>query len=252
MLKQARTILFVGCSFTYGSGLQYEYLYKKGHSPDEFNKDINATIPISLDYKADEYRKQHNWPNLVAKELNKPFIHGTYCNAGSNICEILGSIKHTNLLTKASVKNSIELVVVQFTDWLRDVDRVDKEYITIQEFIDTTIMNQVKQVVDACEELVDESESSWPKWVGLSWREDIGNYLKKHYPDNFIPIQYKGKEYVSFDYISDYNQAVGNSTALPIEEGLRLCDSIPGLEDYHLNSKGCKVIANSILRKLNI
>ena len=30
-------ILFVGCSYTWGSGLQYEYLYEKGWSVDEIN-----------------------------------------------------------------------------------------------------------------------------------------------------------------------------------------------------------------------
>ena len=59
--------------------------------------------------------------------------------------------------------------------------------------------------------------------------------LKKHYPKNFIPIHYKEKEYTSFGQI---------------EKGLRLCDSMPGVEDEHLNSKGCKVIADSITRKL--
>ena len=61
-------------------------------------------------------------------------------------------------------------------------------------------------------------------------------YLKKHYPENFIPIYRDGKEYTSF--------------APNVDEGLRLCDSISGVEDEHLNSKGCKLIADSIVRKL--
>ena len=60
--------------------------------------------------------------------------------------------------------------------------------------------------------------------------------LKKHYPENFIPIYRDGKEYTSF--------------APNVDEGLRLCDSMPGLQDEHLNSEGCKVIANSIVKKL--
>ena len=31
-------IVFVGCSYTWGSGLQYEYLQDKGWSVDEINK----------------------------------------------------------------------------------------------------------------------------------------------------------------------------------------------------------------------
>ena len=60
--------------------------------------------------------------------------------------------------------------------------------------------------------------------------------MKKHYPENFIPIYRDGKEYSSF--------------APNVEVGLRLSDSIPGLKDEHLNSKGCKLIADSIVRKL--
>ena len=78
-------------------------------------------------------------------------------------------------------------------------------------------------------------ENPYPAWVGLSWRNDLGKVLKKHYPNNFIPIYHNGKEYDSFDYIY---------------KGLRLCDSMPGVKDEHLNSKGCKVIADSITRKL--
>ena len=63
----------------------------------------------------------------------------------------------------------------------------------------------------------------------------MGKILKKLYPENFIPIYHNGQEYDSFDYI---------------DQGLRLCDSMPGVKDEHLNSEGCKVIANSIVRKL--
>ena len=35
-----------------------------------------------------------------------------------------------------------------------------------------------------------------------------------------------------------------------IDEGLRLCDSITGVKDEHLNSEGNKVIADSVIKKL--
>ena len=57
-------ILFVGCSYTWGSGLQYEYLYEKGWSIDELNKVLPVNYHLeNLSYEADEYRKQNNWPN---------------------------------------------------------------------------------------------------------------------------------------------------------------------------------------------
>tara|TARA_R110002073_G_scaffold317153_1_gene490450 strand:- start:459 stop:872 length:414 start_codon:yes stop_codon:yes gene_type:complete len=118
--------------------------------------------------------------------------------------------------------------------------------IVTEEFIETSILNQIKQIVHVCNGIRESNdpnlrnhkypESPYPAWVGLSWQKDVGDVLKKHYPENFIPIYCDGKEYSSF--------------APNVDEGLRLCDSIPGLKDEHLNSEGCKLIADSIVRKL--
>ena len=63
---------------------------------DKLNDDRDRIIKEDsidpLDYKADEYRKQHSWPNLVAKKLNKPYKVGTTKSA-SNLKQILNSIK---------------------------------------------------------------------------------------------------------------------------------------------------------------
>jgi lysophospholipase L1-like esterase len=244
-------ILFVGCSYTWGSGLQYEYLYDKGWSVDEINKVLPVNYHLEhLSYEADQYRKQNNWPNLVAKEMNKAFVIGTYTNGGSNLTTTLHSIEHCHQISRT---NSITTVVVQFSDWLRDVnDDTISRYpgnllnVTTQEFIDNTILNQIEQVVNVCNSLrgaYDHNlkdhkypKNPYPAWVGLSWQKDVGDVLKKHYPENFIPIYRDGKEY--------------NSFAPNIDEGLRICDVLPGVDDTHLSSKGCKVIADSIIRKL--
>ena len=203
----------------------------------------------NLSYGADEYRKQNNFPNLVSKELDKAFVIGTYTNGGSQLTTIKRSLEHTKIIARS---NSITTVVVQFSEWLRDInDKKLRKYpgqildVTTQEFIDNTILNQIKQVTNICNELrtmhdpnlKDHTypESPYPAWVGLSWQKDVGDILKKHYPENFIPIHYKEKEYTSFSQI---------------DEGLRLCDSIPGVQDEHLNSEGNKVIADSVIRKL--
>jgi len=241
-------IAFVGCSYTWGSGLQYEYLYEKGWSIDELNKVLPYNHHLELlEYGADEYRKQNNWPNLVAKELNKSFVIPTYSNGGSNLSTTLPALQNLDRISRAG---SLTTIVVQFSDWLRDCgDRElmkypgDKLDITTQEYIDKQISIHTKQISDYCNGIFtrfdvnyqDIPKSNYPNWVGLSWRQDIGDYLKKHYPKNFIPIHYKGKEYTSFSQI---------------DEGLRLCDTIEGLNDQHLNSEGCKVVADSIVKKL--
>ena len=80
-------ILFVGCSFTWGAGLQFEYLSKKrGWTSDE----INAINPPKshlehLDYKCDEYRKKYHYPNLVAKKMNMAYGLGKLGNGGKQL-----------------------------------------------------------------------------------------------------------------------------------------------------------------------
>jgi len=71
----------------------------------------------------------------------------------------------------------------------------------------------------------------------------VGKLLKKHYPNNFIPINYKGSIYDGFESIARNND-------IQNDDKLRICDVLPGVDDTHLSSKGCKVIADSIIRKL--
>tara|TARA_R100001163_G_C5008196_1_gene154989 strand:- start:24 stop:728 length:705 start_codon:yes stop_codon:yes gene_type:complete len=231
-------ILFVGCSYTWGSGLQYEYLYDKGWSVDKLKDDMDRNIAKDsidpLDYKADEYRKQHSWPNLVAKKLNKPYRVGTTKSA-SNLNQILKSIKHEKELCYSSKSNQIDTIVVQFTDWTRDD-------LIVEDSIDKTIEYHIKQIADSCDDIINDEtisnnsySNSYPAWVGLSWRKDIGNVLKEKYSENFTPIHHNNKEYTSFSQI---------------DKGYRLCDTIKGLNDKHLNSQGCKIISDSIIRKL--
>ena len=233
-------ILFVGCSYTWGSGLQYEYLYDRGWSIDKLTDDRDRIIKEDsidpLDYKADEYRKQYSWPNLVAKKLNKPYKVGTTKSA-SNLNQILNSIKHEKELCYSSKSNQIDTIVVQFTDWTRDD-------LIIEDSIDKTIEYHIKQIADACDDIRNDEviksksyKTSYPSWVGLSWTKDLGDILKDKYSENFIPIFFNDEEYVSFDQFQENNN-------------LQLVDVIDGLIDGHFNSKGCKVIADSIVRKL--
>ncbi len=151
-------IVFVGCSYTWGSGLQYEYLQDKGWSIDEINKVLPVNYHLeNLSYEADEYRKQNNWPNLVSKKLDKAFAIGTYTNGGSQLSTIRPAIEYTHRIART---NSIDTIVIQFTDWLRDVNDEkithypgDTTDIVTQEFIDNSILNQIQQIVTICDSL---------------------------------------------------------------------------------------------------
>ena len=59
-------ILFVGCSFTWGAGLQYEYLIEKeNYSFEQIQKMIPPIIFRTLFNKADKYRQEKHFPNIV-------------------------------------------------------------------------------------------------------------------------------------------------------------------------------------------
>lgn len=232
-------ILFLGCSFTWGAGLQFEYLFQNGHSVDEINKLIPPqTYLENLDYKADEYRKKHHFPNLVAKELNKPYTLGKIGNGGANnnMTFIIDNISELMQYYDKKKIKPIEVVIVQFTEFMRDVSgewRLNQHTRDFEENNNKEILKQIKDFNIVC-------QNKGLKWFGLSWHNDVGKILKKHYSDNFIPILQNSNEYVCFDDV-DYSD----------ENRLRLCDTLQ-IQDTHFSSEGHRLIANSILEKINV
>jgi len=246
-------ILFVGCSFTWGAGLQFEYLSKKrGWTSDE----INAINPPKshlehLDYKCDEYRKKYHYPNLVAKKMNMAYGLGKLGN-GSNNYEIGKILKHTS--TELAGEDAIELVVIQFTNWTRscpeifnraDSDGTDNRDFLSNDHIRKIITTQIDNINFGCEQHLK------CRWIGFSWKNDLAQVLKTKNPQNFIPLYHKGKEYDSMEELI----VVGvdwrfDDSSFQHKDNLRICDVIQGVDDTHLSSTGHKVIANSIVRRL--
>ena len=78
-------ILFLGDSFTWGQGLQIPYWIQQGKSIDECNRLMPPQYPAEIyDYHADEYRKKHHFPNLVAKHFNKSYLSISIQNEKAN------------------------------------------------------------------------------------------------------------------------------------------------------------------------
>ena len=246
-------ILFVGCSFTWGAGLQFEYLSKKrGWTSDE----INAINPPKshlehLDYKCDEYRKKYHYPNLVAKKMNMAYGLGKLGNGGNNY-EIGKILRHTS--TELAGEDAIELVVIQFTDWTRscpeiynraDSDGTDNTDFLSDDHIKKIITTQIDNINFGCE------SNLKSKWIGWSWRDDLAQVLKTKFPNNFLPLYHKGNEYDSMEemIVVDVDWRFDDSS-FQHKYNLRICDVIQGVDDTHLSSTGHKVIANSIVRRL--
>jgi len=232
-------ILFLGDSFTWGAGLQFEYLFQNGHSVDEINKLIPPeTYLENLDYKSDEYRKKHHFPNLVAKEMNMAYVLGKIGNGGSNnnMSFIINNIGEL-LMYYFVLSTPIEMVIVQFTEFMRDASE-DWE---LNRYTGDFEENNKKEIIKQIEKFNKACRGKNLKWFGLSWQKDMGNILKKHYPDKFIPILQDNDEYVCF-------------ADLDIDRGsqLRLADIIDKCVDSHFSSEGHKLIAKSILEKINV
>tara|TARA_R100000664_G_scaffold8581_1_gene14102 strand:- start:4850 stop:5596 length:747 start_codon:yes stop_codon:yes gene_type:complete len=246
-------ILFVGCSYTWGAGLQFEYLSKeRGWTSDK----INAINPPKshlehLDYKCDEYRKKHHFPNLVAKKMNMAYGLGKLGNGGNNY-EIAKILEHAGL--ELSGPEPVELVVIQFTDWTRscpeiynraDSDGTDNTDFLSNDHIKKIIRTQIDNIKFGCEQHLKSN------WIGWSWRNDLAQVLKTKYPKNFLPLYHKGKEYDSMEELI----VVGvdwrfDDSSFQHKDNLRICDVIQGVDDTHLSSTGHKLIANSIVRRL--
>ena len=79
-------ILFVGCSFTWGAGLQYEYLIEQeNYSFEQIQKMIPPDYFLEhCSYKADKYRQEKHFPNIVAKYFDKAYCLAKNGNGGSN------------------------------------------------------------------------------------------------------------------------------------------------------------------------
>ena len=237
-------LFFIGCSFTWGAGLEYEYLHsEQDYSVEQLNNMIPPTFKLeSLDYSCDSYRKKHRYANLVAKELNVCHEVINMVNGGSN--------PNTRKLLNENPTPDYATYIIQFTNWARGIDDENLKNYIKNDTIGDEILRQMKGIISTIH--------TDANWYVFSWEEDAGDVLSKKYPDNHIPIYLDGKEYNSFTETvvnregnPSFNETPDNGRGgVSDDKGLRLCDVIPGLNDTHLSSKGHKMIADSIIRKL--
>ena len=237
-------LFFIGCSFTWGAGLEYEYLHsEQDYSVEQLNNMIPPTFKLeSLDYSCDSYRKKHRYANLVAKELNVCHEVINMVNGGSN--------PNIQRLLFYNPTPDYATYIIQFTNWARGIDDENLKNYIKNDTIGDEILRQMKGIISTIH--------TDANWYVFSWEEDAGDVLSKKYPDNHIPIYLDGKEYNSFTETvvnregnTSFNETPNNGRGgVSDDKGLRLCDVIPGLNDTHLSSKGHKMIADSIIRKL--
>ena len=244
-------IIFLGDSFTRGQGLQIPVWLKQGKSVEEINNTMPPGHPSEMyDYYGDEYRKKHHFPNLVAKYFNTSYST-KWGNGGSNaqmhfLMEEAGQMMDTN---------GIEAFVVQFTEVSRDGKFIHKFY-NNSGGVDEDKEFPKKYIEHFIENFNNRVKSNYDnvKWFGFSWHSDIGEVLESQYPDNYIPINYKGLTHNNFQYLRmNYSELVlSGMEETFIDENNDKYQKRIGITDGHLSEKGHQVIADSIIKKINL
>ena len=228
-------ILFVGCSFTWGAGLQYEYLIEQeNYSFEQIQKMIPPNYRLErCSYKADKYRQEKHFPNIVAKYFDKAYCLAKNGNGGNN--EEISRLIQDSSNRVLGGQGQCRLVVVQFTEWQRS--HCNANQITNLKDIDKIIKHQIDSIRNAIGDT---------KWVGISWFEDMGKVMKKHYPQNYVPIFESGEELTGFEKLC--NEGGNRSHSYTIAGwGEDRGGHIP---DTHFNSYGHQFIAKQIIKKI--
>jgi hypothetical protein len=242
-------ILFLGDSFTWGQGLYFEKWKNEGIDVPKW-KEINGEVydfpHENLDYQSHQYRRQHHFPSLVAKHYDKNY-DVKWGNGGSN----WDTIHQINMIPifASQFRDGLDLIVIQLTDWTRGENRVlynkdlyeqaipDTRYLSrdekwedklIDKIMDDEALYQIKQM-EKFLKILDK------RWIVVSWLEDMGQLVKENFPSQYVPIYYNGKEHTGFDVL--------------LRDPKYCLDS--QFSDGHLNSKGCKLVADSIIKKID-
>lgn len=218
-------ILYLGDSFTWGQGLEFEYLIDNGilsegdtkhFMPNLFNLE---KFPLHLH----DYREKHRYSRLVSEHFKLGCVVGKYGNGGSNenIQFILQNLK--KYLTSPS---GIELLVIQTTHPSRS---------GIQNVLSTEDL--FKKETELFSASIKRVESLYGfKVITLSWIREMGDYLLNELGDEKV---------VSFDYRGD----VYNSFE-PFLGAISLTNKYHGCNDGHFSSEGHQFIANSIIEHI--
>lgn len=236
-------ILFLGDSITWGQGLQIEKWISEGKSVDFCNK---HSVPHyhgeHISYDDDMFRKSKHFPNLVAKELGVSYST-KWGNGGTNdettfIIENLEKLIHPY---------TVQLVVIQFTDMVRD-DLFS--YVDNKNFGDLAELNLKNQIFRI------DNTLSYPKnkdeiipWIGISWHKEHSNFLKEKYPNNFVGFEYNN---MKFDCLHDLYRWKNSllREADRKSHKLEIKDIYNGIDDGHPSSFAHEIIAESVLKKI--
>lgn len=261
-------IIFAGCSFTWGEGLElysnYNSINVNSIKRYSYNfPDIGYFMPKSHL----KYIESNRFSRLVAQHYGT-FDLVTEKNGG-NHQTMLTHIKKSLL----DYGNDVGLIIVQITEYLRgikmhkdcnkeccqkDLVRMVEDYYAVKSgdtdtdrkyYHDVIQNNLVGEPIDELkkigkdyfEKFINELENIYDetgipiKFLG-SWVESIPPVQSDFYQQNLIPIQYKNKNYQTIaDLLSDHS------------DELIIANELKWSNNWHPNLKFQKIISNSII-----
>jgi len=256
-LLENKTIYFVGCSYTWGAGLEMEYYLNNMNWDIEKIQKENDMSTRRLEngtYEAAEYRRKNRFANLVAKHFN---VNHEVLNVGNG-----GNNGYTLDLIESSTMSVPKIIIVQLSfygrSWtFQNPKQFDNEELLkrgdsyiLDNFSKEDLLNecytQIYKIYNIA--YLERKENNWdyPQIYFIAWHKEFGEVLKNKFSNHFIPIHIDGKDYNSFeDTTEDFN----NHNVRDYNK-MRLCDVILGIEDTHLSSIGHRIVADSIIKYL--
>jgi len=216
-------ILYLGDSFTWGQGLEFEYLIENDLLRPEETQEFMPHLfdmekfPLHLQ----DYREKNRYSRLVSEYFNLGCCVGKYGNGGTNFNSLFILENINKFLTSP---NGIELVILQTTH----PSRSGYENTVSPHSLFSKETARIKEVIFYL-------ESIWNfKIITLSWIIEMGEYLLNELGEEKV---------IHFDYNSEIHTSFE-----PFLDDLSLMTKYPnGVIDGHFSSKGHQFIAKSII-----
>jgi len=272
--QRSKGIIFAGCSFTWGQGLNY---YSNLDTiieplPDQF-------VQKDLTYSHIEYIKSHRYPRLVANYFNS-FELVQLQNGGSNQStinyfetlltnqNIHQSVDNFGLDTRPVNVSEISYIVFQITQWWRDEVLLPFNKVKIKFSFQDTMFNQnAKNTLQNYMKISNKSLEQVLYELKLSSITDVKTWLKKYeeqgvkvliliWPndykdvienddwiiDRLVAIDYKEQKYTNIEDLMNHNKG------LTINNDFEHFDICP--QDHHPSIKCHQILADSIISRI--
>jgi hypothetical protein len=258
-MYKGKGIIFVGCSFTWGGGLEYYAPFKDIPNPDAYQFDESK-----ISFATMNFIKANRFSRLVANhfemwEVNKLNCGGSddnsiffleNCFSLNNQSETTANKHYENIKNQKFSSDEIQCVVFQLTHPLRNYKEILK--LKNENFLSDTfgnweemenhfILENLKGVIKIFEEL----ESMGIKCKLWSSYNDYTSFIKKH---NYLSSKYITLKYLNEEFDS-LHDLLGKYPKFKIRtSGFLINGKI--VPDDHQTIECHKVIADSIINSI--